>query len=165
VVTNVLDQALETVRTGLAETRRALKALRATPLDDLGLVKAVKNLAESAAARAHLELILDLPDETLFIPPDVEQGIYRILQEAVENTVHHAKARTLKISLQNTGDEIIIEVADDGAGFSVKGHQEGHHFGLKNMQERAQLAGGTLTITSQAGKGTVIRCIFKEKHA
>ena len=112
----LLDQSLAATRSGLQETRRALQSLRATPLEDLGLVLALKGLAESAESRAGLTLDLDLPTQPLTLTPAIEQAVYRIAQEAVNNVIKHATAKTLMLSLQ-TGNPIELVVADDGVGF------------------------------------------------
>src|SRR5439155_20678930 len=76
----MLDRALEATRDGLQETRRALKALRASPLDDLGLGLALRRMAESAVARANIELDLEIPEQVPPLAPDVEHCIYRVAQ-------------------------------------------------------------------------------------
>ena len=157
----LLDRALSATRTGLQETRRALKALRATPLEDLGLVLALRRLAESAAERGKLDLDLSLPEQELLLSPDVEQCIYRIGQEAVENVVHHANARRLTLHLEVDDEEIALEVRDDGIGFSRGARPASGHFGLEGMQERAQLAGGMLTIHSQPGQGASVQLAIR----
>ncbi len=153
----LLDQALVTTRTGLQETRRALKALRASPLDDLGLVMALRQLIDNAASRCPLQLEVALPDEEDIPSPEIKQCIYRIAQEALENVIHHANARRLTMHLtvdQRAAIDLLIQ--DDGIGFNPAAALPTGHFGLKGMHERAQLAGGTLTIHSKSGSGTTI---------
>lgn len=152
----LLDKSLETTRRGLEETRRALKSLRASPLEDMGLGLALRQMAESAAARSHLDLELALPDPMPSLPPDVEQCVYRIAQEAVENVVHHANARRLSLRLTEDGNGVSLVVADDGMGFDTRDPTITGHFGLVGMRERAELGGGKLTVESQKGKGTKI---------
>lgn len=159
----MLDKSLEATRSGLQETRRALKSLRASPLDDLGLSLALRRLAESAARRANLRLELALPDQIPTLSPDVEQCIYRVAQEAVSNVTHHANAQKLALRLGVTGQDISLLVEDDGRGFKEPGNNhQTDHFGLPGMRERAQLAGGQLTIDSQPGRGTTIRLTIKD---
>ncbi len=152
----LLDKSLATTRNGLEETRRALKSLRASPLEDLGLGLALRQLAESAAARVNLELELALPDPMPSLAPDVEQCLYRIAQEAVENIVHHANARKASLKLELDGKHVRLTVQDDGLGFDPRDKVSTGHFGLVGMKERAELSGGKLTIDSQKGKGTKI---------
>lgn len=152
----LLDQSLTATRNGLEETRRALKALRASPLEDLGLGLALRQLVESAAERVHLDLELALPNPMPNLPPDVEQCLYRIAQEAVENVVHHANASRLALCLESDAGRWKLTVQDDGLGFDPRQNPAAGHFGLAGMKERAALAGGRLTIDSQKGRGTKI---------
>lgn len=158
----MLDKSLEATRSGLQETRRALKSLRASPLDDLGLGLALRRLAESAAQRANLALDLAVPDQLPSLSPDVEQCIYRVAQEAVANVTHHANAKTLLVHLIFNGQGVSLLVGDDGLGFKEPPGDKAEHFGLPGMRERAQLVGGQLTIDSQPGQGTTVRLSLKE---
>ncbi len=152
----LMEQALAATRSGLEETRRALKALRASPLEELGLLLALRQLAESAAARAGLDLELALPDRLPALSPDVEQAIYRIAQEAVENVVLHARARRLTLRLEQSEQAIRLSVQDDGLGFDAAAAEKSGRFGLVGMRERARLVGGELHIVSGRGQGTTI---------
>jgi signal transduction histidine kinase len=158
---NLLGQSLETTRSGLQETRRALKALRASPLDDMGLVAAIQKLGESAAERGKLLLDISLPGSNKILAPDVEQCIYRVAQEAVENVVHHANAQHLKVSLTVDEDPIRLVIEDDGIGFNQDNRLLSGHFGLEGMRERAQLVGGMLTVQSKPSSGTTIQLVIQ----
>ncbi|MEW6401452.1 MAG: sensor histidine kinase [Chloroflexota bacterium] len=154
---DLLDKSLESTRSGIDETRRALRALRSSAIEDMGLGLAVQRLAESAASRFHLDLELVLENPKHSLSPDVEQTIYRIAQEAIENVAHHAQAKRLCLHLSQNGQVTTLTVEDDGKGFDPKDTPSGH-FGLVGMKERAELAGGKLTIESERGKGT--RVVF-----
>ena len=158
----MLDKSLEATRSGLQETRRALKSLRASPLDDLGLSLALRRMVESAARRANLALDFSAPAQMPSLAPDVEQCIYRVAQEAVANVTHHANAKNLKVHLTSNGQEISLLVRDDGRGFKERPGENADHFGLPGMRERAQLVGGQLTVDSQPEQGTTIRLTIKE---
>jgi signal transduction histidine kinase len=151
-----LDSALKVTRTGLQETRRAIKDLRATPLEDLGLVGAMKDLLSNAGQRSNLAIDCVLPDDNLYLPPDAEQAIYRITQEAVENVIHHANARHLIIQMRVVGKDLTLLIQDDGIGFDAEQNVPAGHFGLSGMRERARMVGGMLTVISQPQKGTKI---------
>jgi len=159
----MLDQASETARTGLAESRRALQDLRASPLQDLGLILAVRELAEAAAKRSGAQLELSLPDRLDRCPsPIVEQGVYRIAQETLENVIRHAGARTIRVSLEQTSTEMTLAIVDDGQGvdldaLEIAGADADDRFGIRGMKERAALIGGRFEISSQAGQGTSVR--------
>lgn len=154
---SILEKSLAATHSGLEETRRALKALRASPLDDLGLTLALRRMAEDAASRANLAL--DMP-EIIMVPPlspDVEQCIYRVAQEAVANVVKHANAKKLTVKLEFVEGGATLSVSDDGIGFDAEQIDKTSHFGLAGMQERAQLVGGELNIVSKPGLGTTIK--------
>ena len=94
---DMLERSLAATREGLTEARRAIHALRAAPLEDLGLALAIRNLAESVAARADLSLDLQAPDQIGSLAPAVEQAVYRIAGEALTNVAQHADARHLTV--------------------------------------------------------------------
>lgn len=149
----LIDKSLEATRKGVDETRRALKALRSSDLVDMGLRLAVKKAAESAASRFNLDLELDLQDPMPSLSPDVEQTIYRVTQEAIENLTKHSRAKKFGIRLFNNGRTTLI-VEDDGVGFDMRSRESSGHFGLVGMRERAELAGGILKVESDKGNGT-----------
>jgi signal transduction histidine kinase len=155
---SILEKALESARSGLDETRRALKALRASPLEDLGLVLAISNMAKETATRFNLTLHLSITDNMPVLSPDVEQCIYRIAQEAVSNVVNHANASTLTVGLEFLGEKVTLTVKDNGVGFDIENHHNSSsHFGLLGMRERAELLGGSLKIISAPGNGSLIQ--------
>lgn len=154
---SVLDNSLSAAHSGLEETRRALKALRASPLDDLGLALALTTMVKDVAALANLAL--DLPEIILMPPlsPDVEQCVYRVAQEAVTNVVKHASAKNLMVKLGFIEGKVTLIVRDDGVGFDTEKSGETSHFGLAGMQERALLVGGKFDVISKPGYGTTIQ--------
>jgi len=157
----MLVTALSVTRAGLQETRRALKSLRASPLDDLGLVQALRQIATETATRANLRLNLQLPERLPPLSAALEQCLYRVTQEATANVAHHANAQTLTVHLSVNSD-ITLRISDDGCGFSPQQAESAGHFGMAGMRERAQLVGGTVSITSQPGQGTTMLLTVKE---
>lgn len=159
---HMLEQSLVTTELGLAETRRALQALRASPLEDLGLAMAITAQAQSAAQRAGLHLELHLPEKLYPLSPAVEQDIYRVAQEAIENAARHAQAQNISISLSQADSKLILIVRDDGQGFNPEKPFERDSLGIRGMRERTEMLGGELTVTSQAGQGTTIQLVYRE---
>jgi signal transduction histidine kinase len=152
----LLDRALTATRSGLQETRRSLDALRASPLDDVGLRIALCDLLEAAAEVANLQLDLSLPEQLPPFEPATEQAIYRIVQEAVANVTHHAEARSLSLHVAYDERLVVVRIKDDGRGFDVQAAPTPGHFGLAGMVERSALVGGKLAITSAPGAGTLV---------
>lgn len=151
----ILGKALAQTRSGLTETRRALHALRASPLDDLGLALAVQNLAITTAQRNGMAVSVTLPEGVLKLSPAIEQGVYRIAQEALANAARHAGATQIAVTLSNT-DGVTLTVADNGRGFDAY-NVDGDHMGLQLMRERADMMGGVLVVSSAPGAGTIVR--------
>jgi signal transduction histidine kinase len=152
----MVEHVHQSARSGLSEVRRALNALRASPLEDLGLVLAISDLAESVAARADLRLGLDLAEHIENIPPEVEQCMYRVAQEALTNVARHAKATSLHISLTKPNGQLILNIEDDGQGFDSN-KVEATRYGLKGLRERAEMIGGTLDIQTRLHHGTTVQ--------
>ena len=142
----------------LDETRFAIAGLHPPVLDDLGLAASLESLARSIP---QLEVHADAcPCE---LPPHVATSVYRIAQEALQNVVKHADARTARLRLLTHGDTITLEIEDDGKGFpsATPASQTGPAgYGLPGMRERAELLGGTLEVKSYPGQGTLLRLRF-----
>jgi len=153
---SLLDQSLSVAHTGLEETRRALKALRASPLDDLGLGLALTAMIRETTANSSLILDLSIVNEMPVLSPDVEQCIYRVAQEAVINVVKHAGAKNLAVKLESKDGKLMLTVQDDGVGFDAEKNSESTGYGLLGMQERAQLAGADLVIKNGPESGTIV---------
>jgi len=153
----ILKQTQDLTRTGLNEARCALQALRASPIEELGLVLALKELTEQVAERASLQVRLDLPPQLNSIRKEVEQQIYRIAEEALNNVVRHAYARILEVSLHREPTHLRLKIADDGVGFDLAKAPKSGHYGLIGMQERALLIDGQLEIHSLPQRGTTVQ--------
>lgn len=157
-VNDMLEKALFTARNGLEETRRAMKALRAEPLEDLGLQLALQNLVANIQERANLDMHLNISDYSFTFSQDEEQMVYRITQEALENIVHHAKAKNVWIEFIQESGVHLLKIRDDGIGFDVSIlNKKNDRLGLKGMRERAEMLNATLEIDSQTGQGTLIQ--------
>ncbi len=159
----LLDRTLEAAREGLRETRRALKALKSGALEDLGLTDALKSLAQRSAEANDLVLDWQVAQAIEDLSPDVEQTIYRTAQEAIENTIRHAQANTLRIKLEQTERGILLEVGDDGKGFKAAAVDPQAHFGIQGMRERARIIGARFTLESQPDEGTTVRLFVERK--
>ncbi|MEL6308812.1 MAG: sensor histidine kinase [Chloroflexota bacterium] len=155
----MLNEVIATLNDGNDETRRALRDLRASPLDDMGLVLAIRNLAESAAQRGNFALDLQTPTRDMRFPPDIEQAIYRIAQESLANVVEHAEASHVSVVMDMYDVALKLTIRDNGTGFpidTVESKNGDGHFGLLGMQERASMINGTLVIDSKERLGTSV---------
>ncbi|GAB4577816.1 MAG: hypothetical protein Fur0022_05480 [Anaerolineales bacterium] len=157
----LLDQSLAATRAGLTETRRALQALRASPLEDLGLALALQTLAESVSTRNGLQLDLQLPDTLPPLTPLAEQTLYRTAQESLANVTQHAGATRVALHLTHAENTLTLTVSDNGRGFDPKSIEDTTHLGLRGLQERAEMVGGMFKVQSRANEGTTITLDIK----
>ena len=160
----ILDQARRAAQSGLTEARRSLQALRASPLEDLGLGLAVRELAKEAAARASQRLDLDVPSHLQNLAPEVEQCIYRVAQESLTNVTRHADAKSLRVALRIESGTLTLTIADDGRGFDPAALNSAR-YGLQGLRERAEMVGAVLHVTSSIPGGTLIRLVVPPMEA
>ena len=141
----------------LDEVRRLAHGLRPTVLDDMGLTAALKRLTETFTRVHSVRAELLVPEgDGLRLPKDVESALYRIVQEALANVAKHAHARTVDVVLEIDGFAR-VSITDDGVGFQApRGSNGATGLGLRGMEERAHLLGGTFRVESVAGRGTTI---------
>ena len=143
------DTALELVDA----TRELARRLRPEGLDMLGLPAALTALVERLSARTGLVVEARIARDLPPIDPDTELVLYRVAQESLTNVVRHARARHAELVLAAQGDEIVLEVCDDGVG--VDGHAGHDGRGILVMRERAMLVGGRIEVSEPAtGHGT-----------
>ena len=145
----IRDSAQQT----LQETRLLIFELRPPILEQEGLITALQNRLESVESRSGLKVQIML-DEVKQLSAGIEAGLYGIANEALNNILKHARAKSVKVSLKKQGEKIVLEIQDDGVGFDVNGMSGG--MGLNGMKERAEQFGGDLQIMSD-NKGTIIR--------
>jgi len=149
---DALGYVLELAESGLAEMRSLIFELRPESLQAEGLIAAIERNAAAARSRHNLQVAIQLcpePDLTLA----AKEAVYRIAQEALHNTVRHARAKTVSIRLDPDDGGVVLEVVDDGVGFDPDQPYPGH-LGLVSMRERVAELGGELIIRSRPGDGT-----------
>ena len=137
--------------------RRIASDLRPSMLDDLGLVEAIEWQAQQFQARTGIPCNVDCVLEKI-VPLNREQStaFFRIFQEALTNILRHAEATKVDVTIVDDGGEFVLTISDNGRGITEDEKSGRLSLGLLGMQERAHLLGGTIDITSAAGKGTVI---------
>jgi signal transduction histidine kinase len=156
----LLDRALATTRTGLTDARRALHDLRASPLEELGLPLAIRQIAESVAARTGAALTVRTLDAGVRFQPEIEQSVYRVAQEALENVALHADAKSVTVALERAGSRLRLTVTDDGRGFDPAALNGDGRLGITGMRERAEMLGGVVAITSARGGPTSVQLVL-----
>nr|WP_055505147.1 sensor histidine kinase [Nonomuraea pusilla] len=167
-----LDRASALARSGLAEARRAVRALRPGPLEDSRLPDALTRLAAEWEARTGLALAVEITGTPVALAADVEDTLFRVAQEALTNVAKHAGARRAALTLSYTdlpfpgphaaraaGRDggprgVLLDVRDDGRGFDLRAPGDG--FGLDGMRQRVRGVGGTLEVESEPGRGTAV---------
>jgi signal transduction histidine kinase len=153
-----MREAVEHIKQEIGNLRAIITELRPAALDELGLRTAIEALLERHRVQSGFEI-----DHELTLPApstsdgrldgDLETTVYRLVQEALTNVARHAQADRVRVAVSEDGEELSIEVQDDGAGFDPD--TTGHGFGLAGMHERVHLAGGTLRVQS-GGEGTLV---------
>lgn len=133
------------------------RRLHPAMLDDLGLAAAVEAECRTFVERGGPVVDIELGDGLIDLPFDVQLAAYRIVQEALRNTIRHADAGSVQLQLRREGQELALDITDDGRGFARNSGSWRAGVGLASMEERTRLLGGTLVIESQPGAGTHVR--------
>jgi signal transduction histidine kinase len=143
------------VRESIEEVRRIQMDLRPPMLDDLGILATLTWFTREffgVYAQVRCEKRFDVREDEVSGP--LKTVLFRITQEALNNAAKHSRADLVVLSLTRTEEGLVLEIADNGAGFDPKIPRTG--FGLTGMRERVELSGGTLVLESAPGKGTRI---------
>ncbi len=138
----------------VSEVRDLALLLRPSMLDDLGLAPALNWHARETAKRAGLNVVVSADESIDNLPDEHRTCIYRLVQEAVNNAVRHAKARTVEVAVRKESRNVCVTVQDDGAGFDTRFTRG---LGMMGMEERARRLGGRIEISSEPGRGTLVR--------
>ena len=149
-----MSMAIAMAREGLSEARRVLWALRPDLLQNDPFHRAVERVVKDWAERSGVSAQTHVTGPVREASSDVEQTLLRCLQEALANVQKHAKAGAVTATLSYMGNELFLDIQDDGRGFDATAHPPG--FGLHGMKERVEAAGGRLDIESAPGEGTTI---------
>jgi signal transduction histidine kinase len=123
-------------------------------LDDFGLVPALNWHAREMTKRTGMKVALHADDAADDLPDEHKTCIYRLVQEAINNSARHANARKVEVELRRDAHRVRFSIRDDGAGFDT---QFVRGLGLLGMEERVRRLGGRLEIHSELGRGTVVQ--------
>jgi signal transduction histidine kinase len=147
----VVVELRQELRSAISDIRRLVYDLRPPALDDLGLVEALRQLAERYGSKdGPLRIVVELSEDLRNLPAAVEVAVYRITQEALTNVARHARARTCVVQLV-VDDDVELEIVDDGVGISA---ERNAGVGLSSMNERASELGGNCIVESTREGGT-----------
>ncbi len=161
LVEELLDLKDSVIRS-LKDIRRFIFDLRPMALDDLGLIPTLEQFISGFKARTGVAVYVEVEGNRIKIGGDRELAVFRVIQEAANNSVRHAEASSVHIFLNydNARDRLAVVVKDDGKGFDVSETRKKYgtlkKLGLISMEERVRFAGGEFHIVSDPGTGTVV---------
>lgn len=147
------------------EMRLTLAELRPIKLENEGLIPALRDYVERVRSRANeMEVSLDTKDATgLLLPKETEAILFDIIQESLNNAIKYAQAQHVQVCISREDDTCAVSIKDDGKGFDVAEQVEAAakrgSYGLRNFQERVDMLGGSSTIDSAPGKGTLVKVV------
>jgi PAS domain S-box-containing protein len=145
-----------TAQQALKEMRLLVYELRPLDLQREGLIGALHQRLSAVEGRVNIKARL-VAEELVELPAPVEEELYRIAQEALNNALKHAAAASVTVYLRREGEQVVLEVVDDGTGFNPNAVSDSGGMGLVNMQERAEKLDGSLTILTTPGAGTRVK--------
>lgn len=153
-----LNLARKMTRHSLTEARRSMVDLRAPELRGQAFTQALATAARHWLAGTQVQARIDVPREAIQLPPDTEQNLFRIAQEAVANALKHARAGEISLQLKEINRQLSLSITDDGIGFDTSRslYGAGGHFGIIGMHERAERMEGSFSISSRPGGGTKV---------
>jgi PAS domain S-box-containing protein len=143
----------------LKEMRLMVYELRSQAFRSDGLVKVIQHRLESVELRGGIQASLN-SDPLPPLPERLEEALYRIALEALNNSLKHASAKNVEVVIRNTGAQIVLSVKDDGRGFILTESMHQGGMGMTSMQERADSFNGSLHVRSEPGGGTEVEVIL-----
>lgn len=150
-----LARAEEMAQQALKEMRLMVYELRPISLEQKGLIGALQQRLDAVEGRAGIDAELQA-DPSIALPPALEEAVFRIVQEALNNVLKHARATKVTIRAGIESDLLTVEVIDNGVGFDPAAPTTNKGIGLAGMRERVNELGGRLEIRSEPGKGTCV---------
>jgi signal transduction histidine kinase len=155
-----MDDAIELIGGAVHNLRALITDLRPAALDELGLAAALESLADRLETRDAIAVDLDVDLDweagraEARPPAEVEAGVYRLVQEALNNIAKHAQVKRAHVRVAESAGAMVVEVRDEGVGFEESGAEAG--FGLVGMRERVNMLGGEISIQSRPAEGTAV---------
>jgi PAS domain S-box-containing protein len=151
-----LEDSLKLVDATLQSIENVMADLRPALLDEYGLAAALEWYGEEYAQRTGMRVEVTASPVGASLPADASVALFRIAQEALNNAAKHSAAKRITVDLEEGGGELVLSISDDGKGFDPASAPRGR-WGMTTMRERAEAAGGRLTVESVPGSGTTVR--------
>jgi signal transduction histidine kinase len=155
-----LERANELAQGALAEMRALIFQLRPMTLQEEGLLSALKKHLNAVHSRDGRLVELQVTGSARRLPAPVEDASFRIIQESLNNVIKHADSDQARVELDFGADCLRVSVVDAGVGFDPSARRQTGKLGMTSMRERAESAGGTLSVESAPGQGTRVRAEF-----
>ena len=156
-MSDLVDSAIQTVRHIATELRPGL-------LDDLGLVAALEWQAQEFTDRTGIACELHLGEDELILNRDLSTDLFRIFQETLTNVARHAQATKTQVDLDNTADELVLVVRDNGQGITESQISDPKSLGLMGMRERVRFRGGKIDFQGVPAQGTTVTVRFPQPN-
>jgi two-component system, chemotaxis family, CheB/CheR fusion protein len=162
-----LAESLTIAKQVLTEVRSMAYLLHPPLVHDLGADTALRWYLEGFGERSGIKMQVDMPEPLGEMPPEVEEALFRIVQESLSNIHRHSGSQTASVRVVRRPKEIELEVSDEGRGVHLASQGDGRPpaLGILLMKERAQLTGGRLEIESAPGEGTTIKAVLPVEKA
>ncbi len=155
-----LSELQTLVQQSMTNLRRMIRGLRPIYLEDLGLVASLEMLVKEMGQTVEIPIKFVSRGQQRRLDPQSEMSLYRMVQESLNNVIHHAGAKHAWVELEFTDTDLSVQIRDDGKGFIVSNSpvefSEKGHFGLLGLHERAEIIGADFRILSSTGNGTVV---------
>jgi len=151
-----VQELIELVDSTTHSVRRIANDLRPMMLDDLGVIAAIEWLTDDFSKHTGIPCLLTVENVDLNGDDALATALFRLVQESLTNAARHAEASQVKVTIRQSNGSLLVQVRDNGKGFSESQIPALNSLGLVGMQERARMLGGRVGITSHLGIGTEV---------
>jgi two-component system nitrate/nitrite sensor histidine kinase NarX len=154
-VRELMTTSYQALSEAYLDTRQAIDNLRIAPREGLAdwLGQVIRNFEDASGIKAELSMLS--PD--IALPDEIQAQLIRVIQEALSNIRKHARAKNVRVTVMKYTDDLIVEIQDDGQGFSSEDVPHISQYGLRGMRERAEMIGADFQIISSPEQGTTVR--------